>query len=217
MKKNKFCPKCKKTLLAKFFNKRKNSKYLRSYCKNCETLYSKEWAHSNPDKTIAKTRRWQNHNPEKARKIAKNWRRRNPDRVRYLCNRWRKRNRQKFLQCLKKYNNKYRNTVKGRLDYRMSRAIYKSLRTLKLNQKWTNIVGYTAKELKKHLEQQFSKGMTWQKFLIGKIHIDHIKPISAFNYSSPKDEDFKQCWSLNNLQPLWAKDNLRKNAKYPTV
>ena len=65
-----------------------------------------------------------------------------------------------------------------------------------------------------HLEKQFTDGMTWEKFLRGEIWMDHIKPISKFNYVSSEDIEFKECWSLNNLQPLWAKDNRRKYNKY---
>jgi hypothetical protein len=44
-------------------------------------------------------------------------------------------------------------------------------------------------------------------------HINHVIPISAFNFSSPEDIDFKKCWALKNLRPLWAKDNFSKNAR----
>lgn len=74
-----------------------------------------------------------------------------------------------------------------------------------------DILGYSVKELKKHLEDQFKEGMSWNNH--GKWHIDHIKPDSSFNYSSVDDKAFKQSWSLDNLQPLWAKDNLSKGAK----
>jgi len=56
-------------------------------------------------------------------------------------------------------------------------------------------------------------GMTWEKYLKGEIHIDHIIPISLFNIISIKSKGFKKCWSLENLQPLWAKDNLKKKNK----
>ena len=47
----------------------------------------------------------------------------------------------------------------------------------------------------------------------GDIHIDHVIPKSHFNIISAECEDFKKCWALSNLQPLLAKDNLRKNNK----
>ena len=40
-----------------------------------------------------------------------------------------------------------------------------------------------------------------------------IIPKSAFNFETAEDADFKKCWALENLQPLWAKDNLRKSNK----
>lgn len=72
--------------------------------------------------------------------------------------------------------------------------------------------GYSISELKDHLTKRFSPGMTWDAFMQGEIHIDHIKPIAAHDLSN-KDE-FLSCWSLENLQPLWAKDNLAKGAKW---
>ena len=53
--------------------------------------------------------------------------------------------------------------------------------------------------------------MIWGNY--GDWHIDHKIPISAFNFTKPEHEDFKRCWALSNLQPLWAKDNISKNAK----
>ena len=73
------------------------------------------------------------------------------------------------------------------------------------------LCGYTIVELKSHLEKQFTKGMDWKSFNKGEIHIDHITPIKDFNLK--KEQDFKQCWSLSNLMPLWAKDNLSKSGK----
>jgi len=39
-------------------------------------------------------------------------------------------------------------------------------------------------------------------------NIDHIIPHSLFNYTSLEDEDFKKCWSLDNLRPYSAKQNI---------
>jgi hypothetical protein len=44
-------------------------------------------------------------------------------------------------------------------------------------------------------------------------HIDHIIPKSAFAYESPDDPEFKACWTLTNLRPLWKKANQDKKAK----
>jgi len=47
----------------------------------------------------------------------------------------------------------------------------------------------------------------------GEIHIDHIKPKCSFFYKSMDSQEFKDCWSLDNLQPLFAIDNMRKGAQ----
>lgn len=74
-------------------------------------------------------------------------------------------------------------------------------------------VGYTVEELTAHLQAQFVEGMTWDNY--GAVwHIDHIKPASLFKYSSVEDLEFTACWSLNNLQPLFKLDNLKKGARY---
>lgn len=95
----------------------------------------------------------------------------------------------------------------------MSRAIRHSLKNGKKGKHWENTVGYTTEDLKEHLENKFIENMDWKKFLSGEIHIDHIKPISSFEYLSYEDEKFKICWSLSNLQPLWKIDNLKKSNK----
>ena len=71
--------------------------------------------------------------------------------------------------------------------------------------------GYTVAELKRHLERQFTKGMNWDRFAVGDIHIDHIIPLSCFDLSN--EEQFRDAWSLCNLRPLWKKANLIKSSK----
>ena len=47
----------------------------------------------------------------------------------------------------------------------------------------------------------------------GKLHIDHIIPVSVFNFTNDNHIDFFKCWSLDNLQLLPAKENLVKHNK----
>ena len=75
-------------------------------------------------------------------------------------------------------------------------------------------LGYTPKALKEHLESQFTEGMTWDNYGLYGWHIDHIIPRCFFNFDDIVE--FKYCWSLHNLQPLWAKDNLKKGSKLPS-
>ena len=74
-----------------------------------------------------------------------------------------------------------------------------------------SLLGYTVDDLKAHLERQFTKGMSWGN--IGDWEVDHIVPVSSFNITSADDEDFKACWALSNLRPVWRSVNRSKGAK----
>ncbi len=78
---------------------------------------------------------------------------------------------------------------------------------------WEKLVNYTLEELKNHLENLFEDNMSWENHGQFGWHIDHIKPIASFKFTSYKDKKFKECWSLENLQPLWWKENLKKSNK----
>lgn len=99
------------------------------------------------------------------------------------------------------------------LNHTMSSSIRKALARGKGGYSWEALVGYTLQDLVAHLERQFLPGMTWDNRGRDGWHIDHIVPLSAHSYSSPDDEDFKAAWSLTNLRPLWAEENLRKKDK----
>lgn len=83
-----------------------------------------------------------------------------------------------------------------------------------------NFLPYTIEELKVHLEKQFEPWMNWENRGQYNIttwndndsttwvwQIDHIIPHSKLPYTSMEDENFKKCWSLENLRPLSAKQN----------
>jgi hypothetical protein len=72
------------------------------------------------------------------------------------------------------------------------------------------LIGCSLDDLIKHIKNKFTTGMTWELFMQGKIHLDHIKPCSAFDLSVPEQQ--AQCFHYLNLQPLWAKDNLSKGS-----
>ena len=76
------------------------------------------------------------------------------------------------------------------------------------------LCGYTPKKLREHMESLFREGMSWDNYGRDGWQIDHIRPVSSFNYTTTECEDFKKCWELNNLQPLWAKDNMSKGNKW---
>ena len=102
---------------------------------------------------------------------------------------------------------------KYRLSQNIRTGISKSLKTGKSGL-WEQLVGYTTTELKEYLQRRFKPGMSWENY--GQWHIDHIRPISTFDFTKYQDNAFKQCWALSNLRPLWARDNwTRKKNRQP--
>ena len=99
--------------------------------------------------------------------------------------------------------------------YRATCMVYNALNRMLQGQdiSKTNIlknIGYTPADLRRHIESLFQPGMTWENH--GKWHLDHIKPLSLFDCT-----DLEQVYAANqldNLQPLWALDNIKKSNKY---
>ena len=102
---------------------------------------------------------------------------------------------------------KYRNNNPHIIAWRS--IIYSTLNRLNTPKQSSSIdiLGYSALELKEHIENQFLPGMTWENH--GEWHIDHIYPVSRF----PKDALVSEVCALDNLQPLWGVDNLSKSNK----
>jgi len=110
------------------------------------------------------------------------------------------------------YHEKRRKDIKFRLNSNMSTAIYLSLKGNKGGKHWETLLGCTLNELQICMENQWVDGMNWDNY--GSAwHIDHKIPISAFNFSSSEHLDFKRCWVLSNLQPMWASENRHKSNK----
>ena len=100
---------------------------------------------------------------------------------------------------------------KAKLRSLMSSGIRRNLKKKRSGGHWEKLVDYTIEDLIKHLESKFAVGMHWGN--MGLWHIDHIIPVVAFSFSCLEDDEFKRCWALGNLQPLWAEVNLSKGAK----
>lgn len=49
--------------------------------------------------------------------------------------------------------------------------------------------------------------MTWENY--GPVwHVDHIRPCASFDLQDPAQQ--RECFNFKNLQPLFAKENLKK-------
>ena len=111
---------------------------------------------------------------------------------------YRERQRQKYATNLQQ---RLSQTLRTRIRAAIVTGCPKSAKTLEL-------LGCDIRQLKDWLSKQFAKGMSWDNY--GEWHIDHITPKSVFRDTN---EAFRKCWSLRNLQPLWAKENMRKEGE----
>lgn len=118
-------------------------------------------------------------------------------------------NPEKARESVRVSNRKRGQDVGYRVSHSVSVGMWASLRQEKNGRSWESLVGYTLADLRAHLEKQFTNGMSWNNY--GEWHIDHIKPVSHFTFDSPDDPEFLECWSLWNLQPMWASENMSKS------
>lgn len=100
----------------------------------------------------------------------------------------------------------------SRITNRLGRGLRRSFKGI--ISKWTwEVLDFTREEFVERFEFLFVDGMSWDN--MSEWHIDHIRPIASFKQMDDiNSEDFKECWALNNLQPLWASDNMSKGAKW---
>lgn len=210
------CGCARKKLTSEELKKRISDKKRSYYSQNRQRLKAKSQQHyvENRDSHLARSRSNYHLNKDKHRARCKEYEFRNRHKMRQkrneYQNKWRARNIDHVRAERRKFDAKRLGTIRGSLDSRMSTGIRHSIGRLKGGRSWSSLVGYGVAELRKRLESLFTSGMTWPKLVAGEIHIDHKIPKAKFNYNSPDDLDFKRCWALENLQPLWADDNRKK-------
>lgn len=160
-----------------------NNKYYKNNKENISKWY-KTWAKDNKEYLKDKHSKWRDENREHVNKYAREYERmRCATDPKYKLGRC---TRTALWTCLKERNvAKYRSTFK--------------------------LLGYSIEELMIHLEALFTVGMTWDNY--GEWHVDHKIPMNSFQFESTDDIEFKECWKLSNLQPLWGPDNLTKGTK----
>jgi hypothetical protein len=197
-----------------------------------------EYAKAHPEIQRKSGAKWRKNNPDKVKTLGTKYRKENPEAYNAKYARWAKKhwanyyyknktrilkqtrtyeknlqinNPEKYKAIKKETNRRRRNIPRNKLNDRISVAIWRSLRNSKSNRHWETLVDFNLEQLIEHLEKQFKPDMTWGNY--GQWHIDHKLPVASFNIDSEKSPDFKKCWALKNLQPLWKEENLKKGAK----
>ena len=163
----------------------------------------------------AAAKRYYEKNKEELAEYHKDWSTNNREILRKYHGTWREDNKEHVNKYKRDYERKRRaEDPKYRLGIRTRTAVWQLLKErgiVKTNKTFA-MLGYTIEELMTHLEKQFTEGMTWENY--GEWHVDHKKPMTLFEFTCVEDNGFKECWSLDNLQPLWGPNNLSKGTKY---
>lgn len=175
---------------------------------------SRSWGAANPEMVRAKTQRWMETNAERKRQTNREWKLRNAEKVKEQAKAWWAENKDRSCD----YARKRRATPQGRIEASIRSGIYSRLRRKGGSRgkgKTFEALGYSPVDLVAHLERQFTKGMNWDNY--GEWHIDHIVPVSAFDYATTDDPNFRAAWALTNLRPMWGTENYAKGAKRLTL
>jgi hypothetical protein len=153
-------------------------------------------------------------NREKRLQYFSDWQKDNRDRLNDYHQKWREKNIDKHREYKRKYEKHRKDTDPlYKLISNFRTAIYTVLKESNVDKygHYFDVLQYTPEELINHLEKQFKDDMTWDNY--GIWHVDHKLPITSFDIQEMGDKEFMKCWSLDNLQPMWGEENIRKSNK----
>lgn len=201
-------------------------------CVECKKEISKEYREENKEREKSRAKEYYEKNKEQCKERMRGWREENKghmkesreenkDKIKDLNKDYYEKNKEQRKEYMKKWNKKnkeWRNEYMVKWNKRnpFQRFVRSNLRRMsgsltgERKVRIESLVGYTQEQFIKHIESQFKVRMSWCNR--SEWHIDHIKPIKAFIDEGITDP--KIINALGNLQPLWAKDNLSKGAKY---
>ena len=134
----------------------------------------------------------------------------------------------KYKEANEYHKQKIKEDPSLKLRDHISAAIRSALKrndSSKNNSSCLNYLPFTIKELRLHVENHFkqpgNEWMNWDnnKRFIKSLwkdddkttwvwHLDHIIPQSKLIYKTMQDDNFKKCWSLDNLRPYSGKQNI---------
>lgn len=170
--------------------------------------YHKKWYKKNKKRILAKQKAMYNSNLDHKQKVLKrniDYRNKNKEEINQQNRIYGKLNRKKLNKWSK---NRYKTNIQHRLSVNLRTRLNKAIKNKWKTGSSVSDLGCTIEFLINHLESNFQSGMTWKNQ--GKVwHIDHIIPLFHFNLED-RNEFLKAC-HYTNLQPMFAKENLKKN------
>jgi hypothetical protein len=167
----------------------------KSHCKECSSIYGKNYYTLNKDSHNEKMSKHYIDNKENYRKTNKIYKEKNKEKVNKIARLYNKKKRDEDILFKLKHNLRVR--IK---EYMKTKSITSKNKTF-------DFVGCEPKMLIQHIEEQFNDGLSWENY--GEWHIDHIIPLSS---AKTEEELYKLC-HFTNLQPMWALDNIKKGSK----
>ncbi len=191
---SKSCSKCKiEKDDAEFYFRSDKPHLLQSSCKDCIIKDRRVFREKYLERFKLKDRMYHARNKERRNNYLKKWQKEN-------------RTARSLKDKIKRHTD---------INFAMRSRLHNRIRmALKRNSKFSTsseYLGCPISEFREYFYSMFVDGMTWNNFLNGDIHIDHIVPCVKFDLSKEKEQ--KKCFHYTNLQPLWAKDNILKGSK----
>lgn len=201
----KICTKCLLKKDLNLFTKTKKTKdgYYAS-CKSCRKVYYQE----NKEKIIKKSKNWYLVNIDKKRNYDREYRKKNETLVKKRKIEYSKNNR---IRINAKAKLRKQNDIQYKLALHLRNRINCFIKKNVRPGSAVKDLGCTLGEFKLYIESKFQPGMSWENYGLYGWHIDHIYPLSKVDLTN-KEQFLKAC-HYTNLQPLWAKDNLKKKNK----
>ena len=118
----------------------------------------------------------------------------------------------RYREYEKQYLKTYLSIPHNKIAHYLRTRLYAVLKFNQKSKTTEKLIGCSFEFLKYYLQYKFKVGMTWDNHSVHGWHIDHIRPCCSFDLSKASEQ--RKCFHYTNLQPLWAKENLRKGSKY---
>ena len=184
----------------------------------------KRYYEANKEKILEHNKKYYAKNKEKILAWNKLYFFKNKEKIKIVQKKWMEKNKEKVAAYMKIIN-ATPERIQKRVEYtrqqrkinpnfkirdNIARRVLLALKGEQKSKPTLILLGCTIEELWTHLENKFTEGMTKENH--GKWHVDHIIPCVSFDLTKPEQQ--AKCFHYTNLQPLWAKDNQEKGAKY---
>ena len=165
------------------------------YAKNREKekVRQLKWRTDNNDKYKANSAKWRKQNVKRVKENTAKWRKENPEKVKFM----------KLKNKKQRLANDPIYAMTQRFRRRLSLAI--KANGFKKQSRTEKMLGCTFKQFAKHIENQFTDGMSWSNR--AEWHLDHIVPLSC----ATTIDGLEKLSHYTNIRPLWAADNLLKS------